>query len=76
MSNLFNQFVSLAPSKPTIIVSVISVDLDNGTSVVESLGGTRSIVFGTFVLAGNKAIVQDGNIVRQSPNYNITEVTI
>lgn len=75
MNNLFNQFKSLVGTSRTEIVN-ITANNGNGTSNATTLGGVSLIVNGESVGAGNRAIIENGNITGSAPNGAITEVFV
>ena len=60
----------------TFIATVISVDKDEGTSVVQTSGGNNMKVRGVSVEAGNKAIIKNGIIVSPAPNVAFYEFEV
>ena len=60
----------------TYIASVVSVDENEGTSIVETENGNQVKVNGTNVAAGNKALIKNGIIISQAPNNSYYEFEI
>tara|TARA_B100000902_G_scaffold399928_1_gene473707 strand:- start:4448 stop:4675 length:228 start_codon:yes stop_codon:yes gene_type:complete len=75
MINAYNRFQTLIPKSTRSVVTITSNNGD-GTSTATTLGGTTITVNGEQVTAGNKAFVQNGEVVRQAPSLSITELTI
>ena len=75
MENLFNQFKSLVGTNRTEVVN-ITANNGNGTSDATTLSGTPLIVNGESVSPGNRAIVENGNVISGAPNGSITEVFV
>ena len=73
MNNLFNQFKSLVGTSRTEIVT-ISANNGNGTSNATTLNSVNLVVNGESISAGNRAIIENGNIIGGAPNSAITEV--
>ncbi len=75
MSNLFNQFQALVGSSRTELVD-ITVNNANGTSNATTLSGENIIVRGVSVSAGNRAIVENGNVIAAGPAGAVVEFLI
>lgn len=75
MSNLFTQFQNLSSSPAMTVVTILSVNSD-GTSSAETLGGITITVNGDNVVAGKKAFVRGGEIVREAPDLTIGSFTV
>ena len=60
----------------TYIAKVVSVDENEGTSIVETENGNQVKVNGTSVAAGNKALIKNGVIVSQAPNNSYYEFEV
>lgn len=57
------------------VVTILSVNSD-GTSSAETLGGITITVNGDNVVAGKKAFVRGGEIVREAPDLTIGSFTV
>jgi hypothetical protein len=75
MNNLFNQFQSLVGTNRTEIVNITANNSD-GTSNATTLSGVNLVVKGDSVSAGNRAIIENGNVIGAAPNGTITEVFV
>jgi hypothetical protein len=75
MINAYNRFQALIPKSTRSVVTITSNNGD-GTSTATTLGGTTITVNGEQVAAGNKAFVQNGEVVRQAPSLSVTELAI
>lgn len=75
MSNVFRQFQKLVTTTKTDIVEIISNNGD-GTSTATTLSGETVIVRGETVAAGNRAVIQNGNVVEQGPSGAVLDLTI
>lgn len=75
MNNLFNQFQSLVGTRRTEIVNITANNGD-GTSNAATLSGIVLVVNGESVSAGNRAIIEKGNITGGAPSDTITEVFV
>ena len=60
----------------TYIAKVVSVDENEGTSIVETENGNQVKVNGTSVAAGNKALIKNGVIASQAPNNSYYEFEV
>ncbi len=75
MANVFNRFQQLLPQATTTVVTITALNGD-GTSDATTLGGVAVIVNGESVAVGQKAYIQNDNIVRQAPDLPITRLDI
>lgn len=75
MDNLFNQFQSLVGTNRTEIVNVTANNGD-GTSNATTLSGIALVVNGESVTSGNRAIIENGNVISGAPNGAVTEVFV
>ncbi|AWY02820.1 hypothetical protein [Alteromonas phage JH01] len=75
MINAYNRFQALIPKSSRSVVE-ITANNGNGTSTAVTLGGTTITVNGEQVAAGNRAFVQNGEVLRQAPSLTVTEMTI
>lgn len=75
MNNLFNQFKSLVGTSRTEIVNITANNAD-GTSNATTLSGVALVVNGESVASGNRAIIENGNVIGTAPNGTITEVFV
>jgi len=72
-TNLWARFRRLIADKPTVIVTVTTVNTD-GTSLVATVAGGSMRVLGTSVSAGSKAFVRDGSIIGEAPDLPYYEL--
>ena len=75
MDNLFNQFQALVGTNRTELVN-ITTNNANGTSNATTLNGDPIVVRGTSVSPGNRAIIENGNVVEAGPTGSVTEVFV
>ena len=75
MNNLFNQFQSLVGTSTTEVV-LINTNNGDGTSNATTLSGVSLVVNGESIVAGNRAIIEKGNVISGAPNGAITEVFV
>ena len=73
-TNLYRQLRSLLPEPPLLVATVLSIDTDLGTSLVQFPGGGQQTLRGTAVAVGLRAFVRNGLVEGEAPN--LTEVTI
>jgi len=72
-TNLWTRFRRLIADKPTVIVTVTTVNSD-GTSLVTTAAGGSMRVLGTSVAVGSKAFVRDGAIIGEAPDLPYYEL--
>lgn len=75
MSNLFNQFQALVGTNRTDIVT-ITANNGNGTSNATTLAGVSLLVRGESVATGNRAIIENGNIIGSAPSGAVIELSV
>jgi len=75
MTNAFSRFQALLPKTTKSVVSITSNN-GNGTSNAITSAGVSIVVSGESVSPGNKAYVQNGEILRQAPNFSVTTVNV
>lgn len=75
MDNLYNQFQALVGTNRTELVN-ITTNNTNGTSNATTLNGESIIVRGVSVAPGNRAIIENGNIVEAGPGGAVVEVFV
>lgn len=75
MSNVFARFKVLIGSASNELVNITANNGD-GTSTGTTLAGNTVAVKGKSVSAGNRALVRDGEVVRQMPNLVVVEVDV
>ena len=75
-TNLWARFQRLIPNSPTIIVTVMSVNTTDGTSLVTTAGGGTMRVIGTSVPAAGKAFVRDNAIIGKAPDLPYYELEV
>lgn len=75
-TNLYRALREILPEAPLLVATVVSVDTDAGTSLVEFPGGNQQILRGTAVAQDNKAFVRNGVIEGAAPTlaYVVIEV--
>ncbi|GAA4648226.1 hypothetical protein GCM10023116_04930 [Kistimonas scapharcae] len=71
-TNIWKQFASLLPSNIRTIVTIISND-GNGKSTAELRDGTIIIINGESVSPPHKALVENGEIKYQLPDFDIVQ---
>ncbi|KAB2888421.1 MAG: hypothetical protein F9K32_16530 [Desulfobulbaceae bacterium] len=75
-TNIWARFKRLLPDSPLIIVTVNSINLVAGTSMVTTVGGGGMKVLGTAVAVGKMAYVKDGAIIGEAPNLQHYEIGV
>lgn len=75
MINAYSRFKALIPTSSRSVVDITANNGD-GTSDATTLNGTSITVLGESVTPGNKAFVQNGEILRQAPDLTVTELAI
>lgn len=75
MANLYSQFRALLPDRSIQVVTVVNVGA-NGTSTVQTDAGSQFVVIGDSVAAGNKALVQEGQIISEAPTLPSYTVSV
>jgi hypothetical protein len=73
--NVFSRFKALIGSANNELVNITANNGD-GTSTGTTLAGNTVVVKGESVSAGNRALVRDGEVVRQMPNLVVVEVDV
>ncbi len=73
--NVFSRFKALIGSASNELVNITANNGD-GTSTGTTLAGNTVVVKGESVSAGNRALVRDGEVVRQMPNLVVVEVDV
>lgn len=74
-TNIYTKFSKLFKSD-VMVVTVVSVNATNKTSLVQDLNGLQFVVLGTAVAAPNKAYIKDGAIQSQAPSLTTTFVLV
>jgi len=78
MPNLYQSLLAaLAPKQPVFVVNVVAVH-DDGTSLVQFMGGSSAIASGASVPAGQKARVVsvDGKLEIRGAAPDLDQITI
>ena len=75
MSNILQRFKALIPGAHNELVNITANNGD-GTSSATTLGGAAITVKGESVAAGNRALVRNGEVVRQMPSLTAVEVEV
>lgn len=75
-TNLWRALREILPEPPLLVATVVSVDTDSGTSVVEFPGGNQQTVRGTGVAADLKAFVRNGLIETAAPSLDYVEIEV
>jgi hypothetical protein len=73
--NVFSRFKALIGSASNELVNITANNGD-GTSTGTTLAGSTVVVKGEGVSTGNRALVRDGEVVRQMPNLTVVEVDV
>lgn len=73
--NAFNKFQALLPQSPRSVITITAVNA-NGTSTGTTSAGVTVNVVGDSVSVGQKAFIQNGQIVRQAPNITVVTVNV
>ncbi|WP_028468439.1 hypothetical protein [Neptunomonas japonica] len=73
--NVFSRFKALIGSANNELVNITANNGD-GTSTGTTLAGNTVVVKGESVSAGNRALVRDGEVVRQMPGLVVIEVDV
>jgi hypothetical protein len=73
--NVFSRFKALIGSANNELVNITANNGD-GTSIGTTLAGNTVVVKGESVSTGNRALVRDGEVVRQMPNLVVVEVDV
>jgi hypothetical protein len=73
--NVFSRFKALIGSASNELVNITANNGD-GTSTSTTLAGNTVVVKGEGVSAGNRALIRDGEVVRQMPNLIVVEVDV
>lgn len=73
--NVFSRFKALIGSANNELVNITANNGD-GTSTGTTLAGNTVVVKGEGVSAGNRALVRDGEVVRQMPGLVVVEVDV
>ena len=64
--SLFDRLIGLLPKTPLLIADVVALNAD-GTSTVEFPDGSRQVVRGTGVPAGQPAFIRNGVVEMAAP---------
>jgi len=75
-TNIWARFKRLFPDAPLQIGTVLSVDIQTGTSMVQLIGGGILTVRGTSIASGKKAFVRDGLIEGAAPDLPGVEIEV
>lgn len=75
-TNLYRQLRSLLPEPPLLVATVLSIDTDLGTSLVQFPGGGQQTVRGTAVAVGLGAFVRNGVVEGEAPALTYLEVEV
>jgi hypothetical protein len=73
--NVFSRFKALIGSASNELVNITANNGD-GTSTGTTLAGNTIVVKGESVSAGSRALVRDGEVLRQMPNLAVAEVDV
>jgi hypothetical protein len=73
--NVFSRFKALIGSASNELVNITANNGD-GTSTGTTLAGNTVVVKGEGVSTGSRALVRDGEVVRQMPNLVVVEVDV
>lgn len=76
MINAFSRFQALLPRSTTSVVTITSINTAAGTSNATTLAGQTITIIGTSVAVGQRAFIQNGEIIRPAPMLSITELSI
>ncbi|MGY8871568.1 MAG: hypothetical protein ACKVJE_14110 [Pseudomonadales bacterium] len=71
--NVFSRFKALIGSANNELVNITA---NNGDGTSTTLAGNTIVVKGESVSAGNRALVRDGEVVRQMPSLVVVEVDV
>ncbi|MDO6466819.1 hypothetical protein Q4498_01735 [Neptunomonas phycophila] len=75
MSNILQRFKALIPGAHNELVNITANNGD-GTSSATTLGGAAITVKGESVSAGNRALIRNGEVVRQMPSLIAVEIEV
>lgn len=75
-TNLYRQLRSLLPEPPLLVATVLSIDTDLGTSLVEFPGGGLQTVRGTAVTVGLGAFVRNGVVEGEAPALTLLTIEV